>query len=126
MSAKTFLEAVGKDFKKGLDAILPYAETAGETAVSIFAPSLGPMFNSTVNAVVLAEQNAAAISKQSGSGVSKLASVVTLMGSLIKQGLTDAGKAADDTAVQNYVNSVVTILNSVPAPGTASAAAATA
>ena len=126
MSAKTFLEAVGKDFKKGLDAILPYAETAGQTAVSIFAPGVLPLYTATVNAVILAEQNAAAIGNQSKSGASKLASVVSLIGGLIKQGLTDAGKAADDTAVQNYVNSVVTILNSVPASGTASAAAATA
>lgn len=118
----TFLEAVGKDFKKGLDAILPYAATAGETAVSIFAPALGPMFNSTVSAVVLAEQSAAAISKQAGTGVSKLAAVVQLIGPLIQQGLADAGKQSDQAAVTGYVNSVVSILNSVPAPAAAPAA----
>jgi hypothetical protein len=115
MSFKSFLETVGKDFKKGLDAILPYAETVGEAAVAAYAPALGPLFNQTVNAVVTAEQAAAAVGKQTGSGVSKLAAVVGLIGPLIEQGLKDAGKSASATDVANYVNSVVTILNTAPA-----------
>ena len=120
----SFLEAVGRDFKKGLDFILPYAETAGAAAVTIFAPSMGPLFNQTVSAVVTAEQAAAAVGKQTGSGAQKLAAVATLVGPLIKQGLTDAGKTADDAAVQSYINSVVTILNTVPASTTTVAAVA--
>jgi hypothetical protein len=116
----SFLEAAGKDFEKFLNVVLPYASTAGEVAVAAFAPSLGPLFNSTVSAVVTAEQAAAAAGKQTGSGASKLASVVTLMGPLISQGLKDAGKASDDTAVQGYVNSVVAVLNAAPAPSSAS------
>ena len=114
MSFVSFLKAVGHDFKKGLDYILPIAETAGEVAVSMFAPSLGALFNQTVGAVVTAEQ-AAVAAGQAGSGVQKLAAVVALMGPLIKTALTDAGKAADDAAVQNYINSIVTILNALPA-----------
>ena len=117
MSFKSWLQKVGEDFKKGLDFILPLAATAGETAVAIFAPQLGPLFNSTVNAVALAEQNFAAIGKQSGTGASKLAAVLQISGGLIKQGLADAGKASDDAAVQKYIDSVVTILNSIPAKG---------
>ncbi len=116
-----FLETVGKDFKKFLDAVLPYAETVGEAAVATFAPGLGPMFNSTVNAVVTAEQAAAAVGKQSGSGVQKLAAVVGLIGPLIAQGLSDAGKPSDAAAVEAYINSVVTILNTAPAPTAAPA-----
>jgi hypothetical protein len=112
----SFLETVGKDFNKGLKFVLPWAEGAGEVAVAAFAPSLGPLFNSTVAAVVTAEQSAAAVGKQSGTGASKLAAVVQLMGPLIAQGLADAGKAHDDAAVQSYVNSVVTVLNAAPAP----------
>jgi hypothetical protein len=121
MSSKfvSFLETVGRDFKKGLNFVLPYAATAGETAVAIFAPQLGPLFNQTVSAVVTAEQNAAALGKQSGTGAQKLASVVQLMGPLIQQGLSDAGQAADDAAVQNYINAIVTILNAAPAPAPA-------
>lgn len=114
MSFKSWLQKVGEDFKKGLDFILPWAATAGETAVSIFAPALGPLFNSTVTAVATAEQNAAALGKQTGSGAQKLAAVVQIAGNIIKQGLADAGKANDDAAVQAYINSVVTILNAAP------------
>lgn len=116
MSFKSWLTKVGEDFKKGLDFVLPWAATAGEVAVQQFAPALGPLFNQTVTAVATAEQNAAALGKQNGTGAQKLASVVGIAGGLIKQGLEDAGKASDDAAVQNYVNSVVTILNAAPAP----------
>lgn len=115
MGFKSWLQNVGEDFKKGLDFILPYAQTVGEAAVSIYAPQFGPMFNSTVCAVVTAEQNFTALGKQSGTGPSKLSSVLQIAGGLIKQGLADAGKPSDDAAVQGYINSVVTVLNAVPA-----------
>jgi len=112
------LEAVGRDFKKGLLAAMPYIETSGELAVSIFAPGVGPLFNQTVSAVITAEQSAAAVGKQSGTGLQKLASVVQLMGPLIAQGLTDAGKSSDTASVEAYINSVVMILNAAPSPST--------
>jgi hypothetical protein len=112
----SFLESVGKDFKKFLAFVLPYAAGPGEVAIAAFAPALGPMFNATVAAVVTAEQSAAAVGKQVGSGAQKLASVVQLMGPLIAQGLADAGKPNDNTAVQGYITSVVNVLNAAPAP----------
>lgn len=112
----SFLETVGRDFKKGLDFILPWVQGAGEVAVGIFAPALGPLFNQTVNAVVTAEQAAAAIGKQTGSGAMKLSSVLQIMEPLISQALADLGKAHDQAAVIAYINSVVTILNAAPAP----------
>jgi len=112
----SFLEAVGHDFKVGLERILPYAESAGEVAIQLFAPALGPLFNSTVTAVALAEQKAAALGKQTGTGVQKLADVIQIMGPVIAAGLADAGKANDQAAVAAYINSVVLILNSIPAP----------
>lgn len=115
MSFKSFLQKVGEDFKKGLDFVLPLAATSGEVAVSLFAPALGPVFNQTVHAIVIAEQNFAAIGKQNGTGPSKLGAVTQIAGGLIKQGLEDAGKASDEAAVQNYINSIVTILNAAPA-----------
>jgi len=120
----SFLEAVGRDFKKGLSVALPFIETAGEAAVATFLPSLGPIFNQTVSAVVTAEQAAAAIGKQTGTGVQKAAAVIGLVGPLIEQALIDAGKPSDATAVQNYVNAIVAILNVAPAPVPASPAAA--
>lgn len=109
-----FLEAIGRDFKKGLDAILPIAETAGEVAVSIFAPGLGPLFKSTVTAVGLAEQSFTALGKQGGSGTQKAAAAIALVGPLIKQAYIDAGKTGSDAEVQEYLNAVVTILNAIP------------
>lgn len=110
-----FLENVGHDFKVGLTKIVPIAATAGEVAARIFLPpGASNLFNQTVAAVVTAEQNAAAIRQQTGSGPQKLAAVVSLMGGLIKQALADMGKSSDDAAVEKYISSVVTILNAVP------------
>lgn len=111
-----FLKTVGKDFLKGLHFILPIAATSGEVAVSIFAPQLGALFNHTVAAVVTAEQNAAALGKQDGTGAQKAAQVLQIAGGLIKQGLEDAGRASDEAEVQKYIDSVVRILNAAPPP----------
>ena len=117
MSFKSWLTKVGEDFKKGLDFLLtnPAATTAENIAITAFAPGLGPLFNTTKAAVVLAEQNFAAIGKQSGTGVQKSAAVIQIIGQLIKQGLTDAGMANDDAAVQKWIDSVVTVLKTAPA-----------
>jgi len=110
------LETIGRDFEKGLKAILPYATTMGEVAVSVFAPGLGPMFNTTVQAVALAEQKYAALGKQTGSGASKLADVLRLIEPVVAKGLADAGRPNDTAAVTGYINSVVAVLNAAPAP----------
>ena len=109
---KRFLTELGQDFKKAL----PWLESFGEAAVSAFLPALGPLFNQTVNAVVTVEQKYAALGKQSGTGAQKLADVVEIMGPLVAVALQDAGKASDEAAVENYINSVVEILNTTPAP----------
>lgn len=115
MSFTSFLDKVGHDFKVVFDKVIPIAAGAGEIAVSLLAPSLGPLFNTTVNAVITAEQNASAIGKQAGSGPIKLAAVVQLMGPLIATALKDAGKDSSTAAVEGYINSIVTILNALPA-----------
>ncbi len=112
----SFLDHVGHDIKVGLDKVLPIAATAGEAAIGIFFPGMGPLFNQTVAAVATAEQNAIAIGQGSGSGVQKSASVIQLMGGLIKQGLADLGRPNDDAAVQKYIDEVVAILKTIPAP----------
>jgi hypothetical protein len=114
VSFKSVLKQIGEDFKKGLGFLLPLAETSGAVAVKLFAPELGPMYNSTVAAVALAEQNFAAVGKQNGTGAQKLAAVTQIIGGLLKQGLEDAGKASDEAAVQAYINAVVQVLNAAP------------
>jgi hypothetical protein len=110
------LEHIGQEFQKGLKIILPYAETVGAVAVEIFFPALGPAYNSTVGAIAMAEQKYTALGKQSGSGPQKLADVLNIVQPVVAQALADAGKANDQTAVINYINSVVNILNSIPQP----------
>lgn len=116
MSFTSWLDAVGHDFKVGLDKILPWAQGAGETAVAIFAPQLGSVFNATVAAVATVEQKFAAMGQQTGTGSQKLADATTIVGPLISQSLTDAGKPASIQVVQGYINAVVAILNASPAP----------
>jgi hypothetical protein len=112
---KSFMEHVGHDLKNGLDFILPWAAGAGEVAVGIFAPGLGPMFNATVAAVVLAEQKANALGKAQA-GPQKLADVLGLMEPVISQGLKDAGQDGSTSSVMGYINGVVKILNAAPPP----------
>jgi hypothetical protein len=120
MSSKfvSILEAVGKDIVKDFNKVLPIAAGIGEAAVAVYAPTLSPMYNATVNAVLTAEKSAAVL-KQTGTGTQKMAAVVAIAGPLISQGLSDAGLPADATAVNGYVNSVVTILKTTPAPAAA-------
>jgi hypothetical protein len=115
----SFLEHAGQNFAKGLHFVLPIAAGAGEVAVAAFAPALGPMFNSTVAAVVLAEQKYTALGQQTGSGPKKLADVLQLVEPVVAAGLADAGKDHSTAAVTGYINSVVNVLNAAPAPVTA-------
>ena len=116
MSFKSKMQWIGHEINVGFDFIIHYAETTGEVAISLFAPSLGPLFNQTVAAVATAEQAALAVQGSKVSGQQKLANVVALMGPLIAQGLKDAGKDSSDAAIQAYINAIVTILNTAPAP----------
>ena len=123
MSFISFLKAVGHDFKRGLDFLLfnPYVQAAEGVAFNVLLPGLGPIFNSTKAAVVLAEQKAAALGKQDGTGVQKLADVLQIMEPVIAQALKDAGKDSSTESVKAYINSVVQVLNMAPAPPTAPA-----
>lgn len=112
----SILETIGRDFEKGLRFVLPIAETAGECAVQIFFPALGPAYNSTVAAVALAEQKYASMGQQSGTGAQKLNDVIQIVGPVVAQALADAGKSNTADDVKNYVNSVVNVLNSAPSP----------
>ena len=112
----SFLEAVGRDFKKGLDYILPIAETAGQAAVTFFAPELGPLWKTTVTAVMMAEQSFTALGKQTGTGEQKAAAALGIVGPLISQAYADAGKPNGDAEIRKYLDAVVTILNAWPAP----------
>lgn len=115
MSFLSFLKAVGKDIEHGLAKVLPIAQ-AVEPFLAIAAPGFAPIYNATVGVVVQTEQKWAAIGKQDGTGQQKLAEVVSVLGPIIQQGFSVAGKPADPAQVQAYINAVVALLNSLPAP----------
>lgn len=111
MSFKSVLQTIGEDFLKGL----PWLEKAG-SVVTLFDPALGTLFNQTLNIVATVEQKWAALGKQSGTGAQKLADAVQIGEPVIAQGLKLAGKSSTTADVTNYINAVVAVANSAPAP----------
>ena len=65
--------------------------------------------------MALVEQKYAALGKQNGTGVSKLADALLIGEPLIAQFLADVGREHDTTAVTKFINEVVDILNAAPA-----------
>jgi hypothetical protein len=116
----SFMEHIGHDLKVGLPPAVKIAETMGETAISIFAPGASALFNQTVSAIATAEQNY----PTSGSGTQKSAAVISIMGNLIKQGLTDAGMSNDNATVQKYIEAALLIAKVTPVLDTAETTAA--
>lgn len=119
MSFVSILKAIGRDFKKVIDSPSTIAvERVAAGVGTMLFPALGPLFNSTANAVILAEQKYAALGKQDGSGPQKLSDVLQITEPVIAQALADAGKSHDTAAVTAYINGVVAILNSIPSSST--------
>jgi hypothetical protein len=122
MSFTGVLEAVGKDFAKGLKWALQYALPVEKLVALIFpgtAPTVSVLENATTliqNAVVLVEQKYAASGVQEGTGAAKLAEVMTLAGDAVTALLAKAGITASSDYVQSLVSAVVALLNVQPAP----------
>jgi hypothetical protein len=87
------LEAVGKDFAKGLKWAVQYA--------------------------VPVEQKYAASGVQAGTGPQKLAEVITLAGEAVLSLLAKAGVTATPDYVSSLASAVVALLNVQPAPAAA-------
>jgi len=127
MSFVGVLEAVGKDFAKGLKWAVQYAIPAEKLAALLFpgaAPAISVLENATAliqNAVVLVEQKFAASGVQAGTGAQKLAEVLTLAGDAVTALLAKAGIVATPDYVQSLVSAVVALLNVQPAPAAATA-----
>jgi len=116
------LEAVGKDFAKGLKWAVQYAVPVEKLVALLFpgaAPAMTLVADATgliQNAVLLVEQKFAASGVQSGSGAQKLAEAMTLAGDAVTALLSKAGIAATADYVQSLISAVVAILNVQPAP----------
>ena len=122
MSFVGVLEAVGKDFAKGLKWAVTYAVPIEKLTALLFpgaAPVLAEVADATTliqNAVLLVEQKYAASGVQSGTGAEKLAEVMMLAGEAVTELLSKTGIAATAAYVERLVNAVVAILNVQPAP----------
>jgi hypothetical protein len=122
MSFLGVLEAVGKDFAKGLKFALTYAVPVEKLAALLFpasAPVMSAAEDATTliqNSVLAVEQKFAAAGVQSGTGSEKLSEVLTLSQGAVSTLLTQAGIKAEPDYVTCLVNAVVAILNAQPAP----------
>jgi hypothetical protein len=119
------LEAVGKDFAKGLKWAVQYAVPVEKLAALLFpaaAPTLTALADATgliQNAVLLVEQKYAASGVQAGTGPQKLAEVITLAGEAVLSLLAKAGVTATPDYVSSLASAVVALLNVQPAPAAA-------
>jgi hypothetical protein len=128
MSFIGVLEAVGKDFAKGLKWAVQYGVPVEKLVGLLFpaaAPATTALADATTliqNAVLLVEQKYAASGVQAGTGTQKLAEVMTLAGDAVTSLLAKAGIAAPTADyVQTLVSAVVAILNVQPAPAATTA-----
>ena len=122
MSFIGVLEAIGKDFAKGLKWAVQYPVPV-EKLVALLFPAAAPVATAVADAtaliqtaVLLVEQKYAASGVQSGTGVQKLAEVMTLAGDAVATLLTQAGITASASYVESLVSAVVAVLNVQPAP----------
>lgn len=122
----TVLEKIGSIFEKGLAEAVKYLPLASTIAGFIFPPSVAPLAAANTvadllqNAIAEAEQKLAAQGNQTGSGATKLATVLTIVTSSVTGLLSDATVSAElkkagitvNTAyITNLVNAVVSFLN---------------
>ena len=125
MSFIGVLEAIGKDFAKGLKWAVQYSLPVERLVALLFpaaAPAMTVIADATTliqNAVLLVEQKYAATGVQTGTGPQKLAEVMTLAGAAVTSLLTQAGIATSPAYVESLVSAVVAVLNVQPAPGAA-------
>jgi hypothetical protein len=127
------LEAIGKEFEKGLQWAVTYAVPVEKLVGLLFpaaAPEVTVLADATgliQNAVIEVEQKYAASGVQSGTGTQKLATVMTLVGPVVTSLLAQAGFTGASTSyVQSLVSAVVAILNVQTMPAAAATSVATA
>ncbi|HEY5055694.1 MAG TPA: hypothetical protein VII58_06010 [Acidobacteriaceae bacterium] len=125
ISFTSVLEAIGKGFVKGLEWAVTYAIPVEKLVGTLF-PAAAPVATGLADAtalvqkaVLLVEQKYAAAGMQSGTGVQKLAEVMTLVGPVVMQLLSAAGVTASASYVQSLVNAIVAILNVQTMPASA-------
>ncbi len=121
MAFLSVLQAIGKDFAKGLAWAVQYAVPVEKLAALLFPAAgseLAVVEDATKliqNAVLLVEQKYAASGVQNGTGAQKLAEVLTLVEGAVTSLLAKAGITASADYISGLISAVVSILN-VQAP----------
>lgn len=118
----TFLEAVGKDFAKGLGFAVKAAPELSALAALLYPPAVAliPAVTTALNLVqhtiIAVEQKYAASGIQNSTGTQKAADVLAIVGPAVTSLLTTAGVPnVDTTYVGNLTTAIVSILNVTPA-----------
>lgn len=121
----TFLQHVGSFFKT-IFADVTHEAKAVEPVVDVAFPGIATLYNSTVQAVSVAEAAGdAAASSTKGNGPAKLAAVTSAIEPLAVAYLKSQGITANTTQVQAWINAVVATLNALPAPAASTAKTST-
>jgi hypothetical protein len=123
MSFKSFLTAVGQDFKKGLDFALKL-DPAAEVALAIADPPIAALLHVTAATIMSTEQKFAAMGAQTGTGAQKAAQSIQILEPVVKSILAPYGVSVDTEYMQKYIDSFVALLNILPAFTTPAAAVA--
>ena len=124
-----FLSSIGHFFKKVFAN--PVAIKLEATIADIVLPQFSGLINSAASAIITAETSAAAAGMQSGTGVQKMATAVTLFQNTYNAWAAQNGLSQEPVAVQNILQNVFQLLNelqvvpagSTPAPTPTGAAA---
>jgi hypothetical protein len=114
-SAVSFVEKIGTDIMHGLtDAsaivakVQPVANFVG-TIISAVDPALAPAVTAILGVSSYVEGQFAAAGNASGTGEQKLSIVTSMIGNVVANGLTAAGKASDAASVQAFISDIVNI-----------------
>lgn len=131
----SILEAIGKDFEKGLLFVIRFLPPVESLAALLFPAAVAPLTVAEAtagllqNAIVVVEQRYAASGVQTGTGQQKAAEVLALAGQAVTTLLADptaqkelaaAGITVNDAYIQNLVAAIVGFLNVQGVTGTAS------
>ena len=104
-----FLSDIGHVFK--VIFTNPKAITLVAGIADIALPEFAPLINSAASAIITAETGAAAAGMQSGTGVQKMATAITLFQDTYNQWAAKNGLVQEPAAVKNILQNVFNLLN---------------
>jgi hypothetical protein len=115
-SFKSVLSAIGHILEK---VFSPGNISIAASIVDIVLPQFAALTNVTAQAIITAETAAIAAGKQGGSGEQKSALVIAAIEKQYQEFATANGIPVIPENIKKYVDAVVAVLNSFPAPVTA-------